>query len=192
MTIGYARISTTDQNLGLQHDALKAAGCETIFSDEASGAKEARPGLDQVLSHLRSGDTLVIWRFDRLGRSLKHLLSLVESFKAKGIHLRSLSEGIDTSTPMGTLVFQVSGAFAEFERALIQERTNAGLASARLRGKKGGRPPGLSKKAADTSRIAASLYQENKLSVAEICEQLHISKATLYRYLAARGVKIGK
>lgn len=191
MTFGYARISTTDQNLDLQLDALKAAGCESIFSDQASGAKTARPGLDKLLSHLRPGDQVVVWRLDRLGRSLKHLIELIENFQERGIHFRSLSEGIDTTTPAGKMIFQIFGAVAEFERNLIRERTLAGLGAARARGRKGGRPTGLSPEAEKTAMAAATLYQEKKLSAADICKKLNISKSTLYRYLRARGIQIG-
>lgn len=191
MTLGYARISTTDQTHEPQLLRLIDEGCEQVFKDTCSGAREDRPGLDALLAKLRPGDTVIVWRLDRLGRSLKHLIELVEDFSKKGIHLRSLTEGIDTTTPAGKMIFHIFGAVAEFERNLIRERTNAGLDAARRFGRKGGRPNGLSKKAEQTSRIAASLYQEDKLSAADICDQLNISKSTLYRYLRARGVKIG-
>lgn len=192
MTIGYTRISTADQSHDLQLDALHAAGCERIFSDTASGAKTARPQLDALLAQVRKYDVVIVWRLDRLGRNLKHLIEIIEDFKAKGVAFRSITENIDTDTPTGTLFFQLFGAFAEYERNLIRERTNAGLAAARSRGKQGGRPKGLSKEATTKSHAAASLYQERKLTVDEICQQLSIkSKATLYRYLRARGITIG-
>lgn len=193
MTIGYARISTAEQSKDLQTDALTAAGCERIFSDVASGSKASRPQLDAMLAQLRPGDTVTVWRLDRLGRSLRHLIELVEGFKAQGVHFRSLTEQIDTSTPQGQLFFHLFGAFAEYERNLIRERTNEGLSAARARGRVGGRPKGLSKTNELKSHTAASLYQAGKLSVEEICTQLGIkSKATLYRYLRERGVQIGK
>ena len=189
MIIGYARISTADQVFDLQLDALKTAGVQQVHKDIASGAKTDRPGLDKLLSVVRPGDIVVVWKLDRLGRSLKHLITLIDEFHQRGINFRSLSEGIDTRTPAGKMVFQIFGAVAEFERSLIVERTNAGLSAARSRGRNGGRPKGLTKKAEQTSHIAASLYQERKLSTREICEQLNISSATLYRYLRARGLK---
>ena len=140
MLIGYARVSTTDQTLALQQDALTAAGCEQVFSDAASGAVTDRPGLTQALSHLRPGDTLVVWRLDRLGRNLPHLIPTVAGLQERGIGLRSLQEQIDTTTSGGKLVFHVFGALAEFERDLIRERTHAGLAAARARGRLSGRP----------------------------------------------------
>src|SRR5918995_4230730 len=140
MDIGYARVSTGEQTLDLQLDALKAAGCGKIYEETASGAKAERPVLEDVLSYLRKGDTLVVWRLDRLGRSLPHLIETVAALAARGIGFKSLTEQIDTTTPGGKLVFHVFGALAEFERDLIRERTNAGLAAARARGRTGGRP----------------------------------------------------
>src|SRR3954469_23048251 len=140
MLIGYARVSTDDQNLDMQRDALEKAGCEQIYTDRVSGTKDNRPGLTVALSHLRSGDTLVVWRLDRLGRSLRHLIDTVTTLKERGIHFRSLQEQIDTATSGGKLVFHFFGALAEFERDLIRERTQAGLEAARARGKVGGRP----------------------------------------------------
>jgi DNA invertase Pin-like site-specific DNA recombinase len=193
MIFGYARISTQhDQSFDLQIDALTKAGCERIYKDTASGSKEQRKGLDEMLGQLRQGDTIIVWRLDRLGRSMKHLIELVDGFSKQGVQFKSLQEGMDTTTPIGKMLFHFFGAIAEFERNLIVERTNAGLASARARGRVGGRPKGLSKKAETTSHAAASLYKEGKLSVEEICEQLTIGKSTLYRYLKERGVQIGK
>lgn len=142
MIIGYARVSTDDQNINLQTDALKRAGCETILTDKGvSGTKRNRPGLEQVLSVLREGDTLIVWRLDRLGRSLAHLIDMVTGFQERGINFQSLHDGFDTSSSGGKLFFHILGALAEFERNLISERTIAGLQAAKARGRKGGRPP---------------------------------------------------
>lgn len=178
MLIGYARVSTQEQSPDLQHDALKRAGCEQVFSDIASGAKTARPNLEQALSHARKGDTLVVWKLDRLGRSLRHLIDTVQALSERGIGFRSLQESIDTTTPGGKLVFHVFGALAEFERDLIRERTNAGLASARARGRKGGRPKALSEK---KRQQAMTLIKNTKLPIGEICRTLGVSRSTLYR-----------
>lgn len=191
MRIGYARVSTKDQHLALQEDALKSAGCEKVFREIASGSRAARPVLDDLLSQLREGDVLVIWKLDRLGRSLKHLVTLTNELLERGVGLISLNDPIDTTTPQGRLVFNIFAALAEFERDLIRERTQAGLKAARARGRKGGRPPGLSKEAKATAMAAETLYKERRLSVQTICDQLDISKPTLYRYLRHRGVKPG-
>src|SRR5689334_18321537 len=150
MNIGYARISTGEQLLDLQRDALTAAGCESIFTDTLTGARASRPGLDEALSYIRKGDTLVVWRLDRLGRSLKHLIETVAALEEQGIGFKSLTEQIDTTTSGGKLIFHVFGALAEFERDLIQERTQAGLRAARARGRVGGRP----KKLADPKKMS--------------------------------------
>ena len=191
MRIGYARVSTKDQSLDLQVDALQEAGCEEVFTDVASGAKTARPALDDLLSRLRAGDVLVIWKLDRLGRNLKHLVTLATELMERDIGLISLNDPIDTTTPQGRLVFNIFASLAEFERDLIRERTQAGLAAARARGRKGGRPAGLSAKAETTAMAAETLYKEGQLSIKGICEQLNISKPTLYSYLRHRGVEIG-
>jgi DNA invertase Pin-like site-specific DNA recombinase len=190
MIIGYARVSTRDQNLNLQEEALKKAGCERIYKDIASGAKKERPALDEMTTQLRAGDVVVVWKIDRLGRSLKHLVELVEKFAEKGIGLKSLSDPIDTTHAQGRLVLNMFASLAEFERELIKERTNAGLASARARGRIGGRPKGLSSEAEGTALAAETLYREGKLGVKAIAEKLHISKGTLYSYLRHRGVEI--
>src|SRR5215211_1683828 len=143
MLIGYARVSTTDQTLALQQDALKAAGCEKIFTDTASGSRTDRPGLSEALDFARAGDTLVVWRLDRLGRSLAHLIQTIKDLQQRGVHFKSLQEQLDTGTSGGRLVFHVFGALAEFERDLIRERTHAGLAAARARGRLFGRPRAL-------------------------------------------------
>jgi len=183
MKIGYARVSTLEQNLSLQQDALSAAGCEKIITDEAGGSIANRPGLEKVNDLLRSGDTLVVWRLDRLGRSLKHLIEWVNALKEKGIGFESLQEAIQTDTPAGQLTFHLFAALAEFERNLIRERTQAGLAAARARGRQGGRPKKLSN---EKQQIAFDLYARQQHSVADICRLVGISKPTLYAYLHAR------
>lgn len=178
MIIGYARISTSDQTTHLQEDSLKAAGCERIFADTMSGSTTQRPGLDQTLGTLRAGDTLVIWKLDRLGRSLRHLVELAALLRENRIELRSLTEGIDTTTPGGQLVFHIFAALAQFEREIIKERVQAGLEAAAARGRKGGRPSVVkpSTKKAIGSMIAAGLTSR------EICDQLKISRATFFRH----------
>ena len=177
MLIGYARVSTQEQTLNLQRDALTTAGCNKIFTDTASGAKAERKGLDEALNYVRKGDTLVVWRLDRLGRSLPHLITTMTDLEERGIGFKSLTENIDTTTSGGKLIFHIFGALAEFERNLIRERTQAGLTAARARGKKGGRPKALSAKQLS---IARDLY-EKRHPIAEICRTLKISRATLYR-----------
>ena len=181
MLVGYARISTTDQNLDLQRDALKAAGCERTFTDTASGAKTERPGLTQLLKESRQGDTLVVWKLDRLGRSLPHLVETVREMEAQGIGFKSLQENIDTTTSGGKLIFHIFASLAEFERDLIRERTNAGLSAARARGRRGGRPRGVM----DTNKQKAALALKNDTSrsVSEICEILGVSRNTYYKYV---------
>lgn len=191
MLLGYARVSTHDQNLDLQLDALRLHGCERFFTDTVSGAKAKRPGLDEMLKEARPKDVIVIWKLDRLGRSLKHLVDLVAELNEKDIGLRSLNDPIDTTTAQGRLVFNIFASLAEFEREIIRERTNAGLAAARARGRTGGRKPGLSEEAKKKARIAESFYRE-EMPVDEIAKNLGISKATLYKYLRFRGVKIGQ
>jgi DNA invertase Pin-like site-specific DNA recombinase len=179
MLIGYARISTHDQTSALQQDALQRAGCNKIFTDTASGAKAERKGLEEALEFLRAGDTLVVWRLDRLGRSLPHLIASMTRLEERGIGFKSLTENIDTTTSGGKLIFHIFGALAEFERNLIRERTTAGLLAARARGRKGGRPKVLTGKQLS---IAQDLY-EKRHPIAEICRTLKVSKATLYRYV---------
>src|SRR3954466_5463334 len=179
MLIGYARVSTLDQTLHLQQDALSAAGCEHLYTDTVSGSVTDRPGLTQALSHLRPGDTLVVWRLDRLGRSLPHLIQTVLQLQERGVGFCSLQEQIDTTTSGGKLVFHVFGALAEFERDLIQERTHAGLAAARARGRLFGRPRALSPRKIEQLR---TLAKDERTIVAEICQTLGISRATYYRY----------
>jgi DNA invertase Pin-like site-specific DNA recombinase len=169
----------------LQPDALKKAGCEKIYTDQQSGASTERLGLNGILEMARAGDTLVVWRLDRLGRSLKHLIHLVEKLDHQGIGLRSLQENIDTTTSGDRLVFHLFGALAEFERNLIRERTQAGLSAARARGRQGGRPKLLNPKKRE---LALRLHQERQHSIAEICQIMGISKSTLYNYLGVHGV----
>jgi DNA invertase Pin-like site-specific DNA recombinase len=178
MLIGYARISTTDQTMALQQDALTAAGCHRIFTDTASGSRTDRPGLAQALSFAREGDTLVVWRLDRLGRSLAHLIQSIKGLHDRGVQFRSLQEQLDTGTSGGKLVFHIFGALAEFESDLIRERTQAGLAAARARGRQGGRRSLSSHKVRQLRTLAA----DRTNSVAEVCQTLGISRATFYRY----------
>jgi DNA invertase Pin-like site-specific DNA recombinase len=190
MKIGYARVSTKEQHVDLQIDALKKEGCEKIYTEVISGTKSDRPQLLEMTTHLRKGDVVVVWKLDRLGRSLKHLVELVNRFIQEDIGLKSLHDHIDTTTPQGRLIFNIFASLAEFERDLIQERTKAGLAAARARGRMGGKPKGLSKKAESIACAAETLYKEGKLTVNQIIEQLGISKATLYNYLRHRQVTI--
>lgn len=180
MLIGYARVSTDDQNLNLQRDALNQAGCECIYEDHISGVKADRLGLQEAKSYARRGDTLVVWRLDRLSRSLKDLIEMVALLESRGIGLKSLHEAIDTSSSSGKLIFHIFGALAEFERNLIRERTQAGLKAARARGRSGGRPKSLSE---DKRALAVKLYDEKKHTIKQICTMMGISKPTLYAYL---------
>jgi DNA invertase Pin-like site-specific DNA recombinase len=189
MKIGYARVSTADQHLRMQEDALKSAGCEEVYTDVISGVKSQRPGLDKALSYLREGDTLVVWKLDRLGRSIQHLIQTVNALLEKKIAFKSLQESIDTATSSGKLIFHIFSALAEFERDLIQERTQAGLKAARVRGKMGGRPPLL-----DTRQInrMIEMYDEQKNTVAEICKIYNISRPSFYNYLNNRKRELAK
>jgi DNA invertase Pin-like site-specific DNA recombinase len=184
--IGYARVSTGEQNLDLQIDALEAVSCERtrIYTDELSGVKAERPGLQEAWKQLRRGDTLVVWRLDRLGRSLKDLVNRIEELQQKGIGFRSLQEALDTTTAAGKLQFHVFSALAEFERELIRERTLAGLRAARARGRKGGRPKA---RTPEKVRLAARLMSDPTLQADEICATLGVSRATLYRYVDPKG-----
>lgn len=181
MMIGYARVSTRDQNLDLQNDALRAAGCERIFSDRASGVREDRPGLTEALQYARTGDVLVVWKLDRLGRSTKHLIGFVEDLRRRGVEFRSLTDGIDTSTPMGRFFFHVMGALSQMEREITQERTRAGLAAARARGKKGGRPRKIK---SDQLDMVRTLMTDPRFSMDQIAAQLNVDRSTIYRELA--------
>lgn len=188
--IGYARVSTNGQELQMQLDALKKEGCakDDIFKDKASGAKAARPGLEACLATLKEGDTLLVWRLDRLGRSMRHLIELIEELRKRKVAFKSLGDGaIDTTTASGELVFNVFASLAQFERRLIQERTKAGLTAARARGRLGGRKPIT----ASDPRVqtAQKMHADKSMPVADICKSLQISRATLYRYVALKGVK---
>jgi len=181
MQIGYASVSKEEQHLALQLDALNQAGCERIFEDTITGTKDERFGLTQCLDALRPGDTLVVWRLDRLGRSLRHLIDLITTLDERGIGFKSTTEQIDTTTSSGKLIFHIFGALAEFERNLIRERTIAGLAAARARGKLGGRPRKLPSDG--KVHLAKTLYHQKQRPIADICKTLGISRATLYRYV---------
>jgi len=183
MFIGYARVSTHEQTLALQQDALTKAECKRIFTDTASGAKADRPGLEEALDFARAGDTLVVWKLDRLGRSLPHLLETVSWLQEQGIGFKSLTEQIDTTTSGGKLIFHVFAALAEFERDVIRERTQAGLAAARARGRKGGRPPAVGLSDAKKVALAQRLYDDTTNSIDDICRTLRVSRSTLYRYI---------
>ena len=185
MLIGYARVSTGDQSLTLQIDALKEEGCERVFQDQVSGIVNTRPNLNQALNFARSGDILVVWRLDRLSRSLRDLIETVTLLESRGVQLKSLHESIDTASCSGKLIFHLFGALAEFERNLIKERTLAGLQAARARGRKGGRPPSLN---SEKQKLAAKLYSEKNHSVNQICQIMGISKPTLYKYVRVQGV----
>ena len=184
MLVGYARVSSGEQKLDLQLDALRQAGCDKVFTDQISGRTSERPGLEQAHAYARAGDTLVVWRLDRFGRSLKDLVTKIEDLREREVGFRSLQEAIDTTNPTGTLVFHIFGALAEFERELLRERTMAGLESARSRGRTGGRPRSMD---AGKVRLASRLMKDPELSIEEICEAVGISSATLYRYVAPDG-----
>ncbi len=184
MLVGYARVSTADQDPALQLDALHAAGCERVFEERASGARSDRPVLAEAMDFAREGDTLVVWRLDRFGRSLKDLIVKVGQLEQAGVGFRSLTEAIDTTTAGGRLVLHVFGALAEFERELIRERTVAGLEAARARGRKGGRPPAMNRRQV---RQAAALLKDPQTVVADVLATFAVSKSTLYRYVSPTG-----
>ncbi|WP_374451858.1 recombinase family protein [Phenylobacterium sp.] len=183
MHIGYARVSTTDQRLDLQLDALKRAGCERIFTDQASGARNDRPGLEGATSHLRAGDTLVVWKLDRLGRTVRQLVELASQLEGRGVHFASLTDGIDTGTAAGRFFFHVMAALAEMERDLIRERTKAGLEAARARGRQGGRPRKLT---ARQVSHAAKLLADPETTGSDVAQTLGVARSTLYRALRAK------
>ena len=191
MKVGYARVSTQEQMLDLQLDALKKAGCEKIFTDKISGIKVHKPDFEKLLSYVREGDTITVWKLDRLGRSTKALIQLVEELGKRGVHLVSLQDPIDTTSPGGVLVFQIFCALAEHERNLLVERTQAGLQSARARGRKGGRPPGLAFKYQKVAPAVKDLYQAGQKSTTEIMHYFGIgSRRTLYKVLRFAGAEI--
>lgn len=190
MKIGYARVSTKEQNLSMQMDALEKEGCKQIFQEKISGAKADRPELRKMIDQLRAGDLIITWKLDRMGRSLRDLVNLMNEIQEKGAGLKSLHDSIDTSTPQGKLTFHLFASLAEFERDIIRERTKAGLEAARARGRKGGRPKGLSKEAKDKAMIAETLYTQGEKSITEICKHLNIARSTLYKYLRYRSVRL--
>ena len=183
MNIGYARVSTQDQNLDLQLDALKKYGCDKIYQEQISASIEARPELKEMISHLRRGDTVIVWKLDRLARSLRHLLSLVTDFQIENIGFVSLKDQINTTTAQGRLIFNIFASISEFEREIIKERTIAGLVAARNRGRVGGRKKGLSKEAKVKAAAVKHLYVDENKSINEICNAVNISRATVYHYL---------
>lgn len=184
MKIGYARVSTQDQNLDMQIDALKTAGCEIIFEEKISGKTKERPELTKLFEKLRKGDTVVVWKLDRLGRSLKDLIDLITKMQHIGVSFLSIQDGINTTTATGRFTFNIFASLAEFEREIISERTKAGLTSARARGRKGGRPTGFSKDTIKKIKAVQTLYNAtNSPSVQDIADSLKISRATCYRYL---------
>lgn len=191
MKYGYARVSTKDQVLDIQIDALKKAGCDKIFLEVASGTKANRPEWAKLLSEIKANDTLVVWKLDRMGRSLQHLVKTVNELITNNIDIISLKDPINVITAQGRLMFNIFASLAEFEKDLIRERTMAGLKSARARGRMGGRPKGLSEKAKRCACSAEALYKQNELTSDEMATQLGISKTTLYKYLRMRNVKIG-
>jgi DNA invertase Pin-like site-specific DNA recombinase len=184
MLIGYARVSTTDQDLALQQDALAQAGCERVYIDKASGTKTDRPGLAEALAFARPGDVLVVWKLDRLGRSLQHLMQTVEQLAEQGIGFRSLTEQLDTTTPGGRLIFHLFAALAQFERDLIRERTQAGLTAARARGRNGGGQRHKAMREERQRQLAQRMYEDRDNPIPDICKALGISRATLYRYVS--------
>jgi DNA invertase Pin-like site-specific DNA recombinase len=187
--VGYARVSTLDQNPELQLDALKASGCSKLFVEKASGTKEDRPRLLASLDYLREGDTLVVWKLDRLARSMKQLIETVDQLKARGIGFRSLTEAIDTTTAAGELFFHIFGALAQFERSIIRERTNAGLKAALARGRKGGRRPKVKD---DDIRAALALLNDPQISVRSAAKRLGLSVSTLYRHAPGLRARVGE
>lgn len=180
MLIGYARVSTQDQNPELQLDALKQAGCKKVFTEKASGVQRGRPQLKAALEYMREGDTLVVWKLDRLARSLKQLIETVEDMKDRQKGFRSLTESIDTTTSGGRLVFHIFAALAEFERSIIRARTTAGLAAARARGRTGGRPPALEEQ---DLQEAKALLTDPAITVEQVARRLGVAPSTLYRHL---------
>lgn len=191
MKIGYARVSTTDQNLDLQSNALTEYGCTTIYKEKISGKNTDRPELKKLLESLRKGDQVIVWKLDRLGRSLRDLVDLVAMFNEKGVNFISLHDHIDTTTATGRFTFNIFASLAEFEREIIRERTKAGLVAAKARGKKGGRPSGLSLEKLQLAMTALDLHDTGKYSILEISKRLQIPIATCYRYIkSVKEIKI--
>lgn len=184
MNVGYARVSRQDQNPDLQRREPEAAGCERIFEEKVSSRKETRPVLQEALDYVRAGDVLVVWRLDRLGRSLKELIELVGGLQERGVGFKSLKESLDTTTTGGRLIFHVFASIAEFERDIIRERTMAGLEAARARGRKGGRKPVMDQK---KMALASKLMRDRETPISEVCEAVGVSRATIYRYLKPNG-----
>lgn len=182
MLVGYVRVSTQDQKPELQLDALQAAGCERLFEEKASGAQRERPELIAALEYMREGDTLVVWKLDRLARSTKQLIETVEMLEGRGVGFRSLTEAIDTTTSGGRLIFHIFAALAEFERSIIRERTTAGLKSARERGRKGGRPPALTP---DDVAAARALLADPTITAKDVARRLGVAVSTLYKHVPA-------
>jgi DNA invertase Pin-like site-specific DNA recombinase len=182
MLIGYARVSTVDQNLALQLEALTEAGCEKIFTEQISGAVANRPQFADAISYARSGDTIVVWKLDRLARSIKQLIDTIETLRVRGVGFRSLTEALDTTTAQGRLVFHMFGALAEFERSLIRDRTQAGLLAAKRAGRTGGRPPKLNDEDIEAAR---AMLSNPDIGVASVANRFGVSLATLYRYIPA-------
>src|SRR2546421_2042302 len=189
MLIGYARVSTQDQTLNLQKDALEKIGCSKIFTDTISGATTERKGLQEALEYVRAGDSLVVWRLDRLGRSLKHLIETITKLNNRKVGFKSITENIDATTSGGKLVFHIFGALAEFERDIIKDRTNAGLRAARARGRLGGRPKANILDNPKKVALAQSLYENRENTIDEICKTLNVSRATLYRYIKTKAAE---
>ncbi len=184
MKVGYSRVSTREQNLDLQQDALMNAGCDKIYSEKISGVKSERPELGKAIEYCREGDTLVVWKLDRIGRSTKNLIEIVTTLSEKGVHLKSLNESLDTSTPGGKLIFHIFASLAEFERDIISDRTKAGLEAARQRGRSGGRPRSID---SDLLEKIKKMYAAG-ISISDLSEQLKVSKPTIYRYLSSSKV----
>lgn len=184
MDVGYVRVSRNEQNPEMQRNELEASGCERIFEERISSRKESRPQLEAALDYCREGDRLVVWKLDRLGRSIKELIELVNSLEERGVEFKSSRESLDTSTPGGKLVFHVFASMAEFERDVIRERTMAGLESARVRGRKGGRKPVMDEK---KIALASKLMRDREMPISEVSDAVGVSKATIYRYLKPDG-----
>lgn len=183
MLIGYSRISTNDQSLDSQIDKLKQYGCEKIYTDIMSGSKSERPQLNEMIEYAREGDTIVVYRLDRLGRGLKDLINLITIFELKKVNFKSLTENIDTTTSTGKLIFHIAGAFAEFERNIIRERTKAGLESARARGRKGGRPKKIND---NLIRLAKTMHANKEISINDIVKNLGVSRATFFNMVKSK------